>query len=82
MAAMADARGQVRYVQDRRVRARVLAAARCLRDGSQTLVICRTRELAYQIKHEFDRFAMYSTKVKTGVVFGGMPIAKGPRCCL
>merc|ERR1711908_141673 len=34
-----------------------------------------TRELAYQIKHEFDRFAKYFNDVKTGVVYGGMPIA-------
>merc|ERR1712039_780155 len=39
-------------------------------------VICHTRELAYQIKHEFDRFAKYFQDVKTGVVYGGMPIAK------
>jgi len=42
----------------------------------RTLVICHTRELAYQIKHEFDRFAKYFQDVKTGVVYGGMPIAK------
>jgi len=42
----------------------------------KTLVICHTRELAYQIKHEFDRFAKYFQDVKTGVVYGGMPIAK------
>jgi ATP-dependent RNA helicase UAP56/SUB2 len=42
----------------------------------KTLVVCHTRELAYQIKHEFDRFAKYFTEVKTGVVYGGIPIAK------
>uniref|UniRef100_A0A7S4WCP5 RNA helicase n=1 Tax=Alexandrium monilatum TaxID=311494 RepID=A0A7S4WCP5_9DINO len=42
----------------------------------RTLVICHTRELAYQIKHEFDRFAKYFQDVKTGVVYGGMPIAQ------
>jgi len=42
----------------------------------KTLVICHTRELAYQIKHEFDRFAKYFSDVKTGVVYGGTPIAK------
>merc|ERR1712203_413346 len=42
----------------------------------KTLVICHTRELAYQIKHEFDRFAKYFTDVETGVVYGGMPIAQ------
>merc|ERR1711957_1147302 len=40
----------------------------------KVLVICHTRELAYQIKHEFDRFAKYFSGVKTGVVYGGMPI--------
>ena len=33
------------------------------------LVICHTRELAYQIKHEFDRFTKYLVKVKLGVVY-------------
>merc|ERR1712028_308712 len=42
----------------------------------KVLVVCHTRELAYQIKHEFDRFAKYFEAVKTGVIFGGMPIAK------
>merc|ERR1712228_1020713 len=42
----------------------------------KVLVVCHTRELAYQIKHEFDRFAKYFQDVKTGVVYGGMPLAK------
>merc|ERR1711967_121254 len=42
----------------------------------KTLVICHTRELAYQIKHEFERFAKFFEKVKTAVVYGGVPIAK------
>jgi len=42
----------------------------------KVLVICHTRELAYQIKHEFDRFAKYFQDVKTGVVYGGVPIVK------
>merc|ERR1712241_971489 len=42
----------------------------------KVLVVCHTRELAYQIKHEFDRFAKYFQDVKTGVVYGGMPIVK------
>ena len=41
----------------------------------KVMVICHTRELAYQIKHEFDRFAKYFQDVKTGVVYGGVPIA-------
>jgi ATP-dependent RNA helicase UAP56/SUB2 len=42
----------------------------------KVLVICHTRELAYQIKHEFERFAKYFQDVKTAVVYGGTPIAK------
>merc|ERR1711941_146593 len=42
----------------------------------KVLVICHTRELAYQIKHEFDRFAKYFTGLNCGVVYGGVPIAK------
>lgn len=42
----------------------------------KVLVVCHTRELAYQIKHEYDRFAKYFTGAKTAVVYGGMPINK------
>jgi len=42
----------------------------------KVLVLCHTRELAYQIKHEFDRFAKYLADAKCGVVYGGVPIAK------
>merc|ERR1712194_538332 len=41
-----------------------------------TMVVCHTREPAYQIKHEFDRFAKYFQDVKCGVVYGGVPISK------
>jgi len=44
--------------------------------GVRVLVICHTRELAYQIKHEFDRFAKFFPDAKTGVVYGGVPISK------
>ena len=37
------------------------------------LVMCHTRELAYQIKGEYDRFSKYLTGVKSEVIFGGMP---------
>jgi len=40
------------------------------------LVLCHTRELAYQIHHEFERFKKYLPAVKCGVFYGGMPIAK------
>jgi len=43
-------------------------------DGKvDTLVMCHTRELAFQIHAEFQRFAKYSPKVKVGVVYGGIP---------
>jgi ATP-dependent RNA helicase UAP56/SUB2 len=37
------------------------------------LVLCHTRELAYQICHEFDRFKSFMPGVKTGVFYGGIP---------
>jgi len=42
----------------------------------QCLVLCHTRELAYQICHEFDRFKKYMPKVKTTVFYGGVPITQ------
>merc|ERR1711957_420343 len=42
----------------------------------KVMVVCHTRELAYQIKHEFERFAKFFTDVKTAVVYGGIPIAQ------
>lgn len=42
--------------------------------GPLCLVLCHTRELAYQIRHEFDRFKKYLTGVTTGVYYGGVPI--------
>eukprot|EP00435_Cladocopium_sp_Y103_P036564 s1526_g9.t1 len=42
----------------------------------RTLVICHTRELAYQIKHEFERFAKYFPEIKPAVVYGGTPMSK------
>jgi len=40
------------------------------------LVMCHTRELAFQISKEYTRFAKYLTSVKVGVFFGGMPVVK------
>jgi ATP-dependent RNA helicase UAP56/SUB2 len=40
------------------------------------LVMCHTRELAYQIKNEYARFSKYLPNVKTGVFYGGTPIQK------
>jgi len=42
--------------------------------GPSCLVLCHTRELAYQICHEFDRFKKYLPAVKTGVFYGGIPV--------
>jgi superfamily II DNA/RNA helicase len=38
------------------------------------LVMCHTRELAFQISKEYERFSKYLPGVKSGVFFGGMPI--------
>ena len=52
----------------------------CLCQASEkavrVFVICRTREFAYLIKHEFDRFSKCFADVKTGVMCGGPPIGK------
>ena len=36
------------------------------------LILCHTRELAFQIKNEYARFTKYLTDVKTGVYYGGI----------
>jgi len=41
---------------------------------ASALVLCHTRELAYQICHEFDRFKAFMPAVKTGVFYGGIPV--------
>ena len=38
--------------------------------------MCHTRELAYQIAKEYERFSKYMPAVKVGVFFGGMNIQK------
>jgi ATP-dependent RNA helicase UAP56/SUB2 len=38
------------------------------------VVICHTRELAFQISKEYDRFCKYLPDVKTGVFYGGVNI--------
>ena len=40
------------------------------------LVICHTRELAFQIGNEFERFGKYISGVKVGVFFGGLSIKR------
>lgn len=43
---------------------------------TSVLVMCHTRELAYQIKNEYARFSKYMPEVKTAVFYGGTPIQK------
>ena len=38
----------------------------------QALVMCHTRELAFQITHEFERFSAYLPDVKITTIFGGV----------
>jgi ATP-dependent RNA helicase UAP56/SUB2 len=38
------------------------------------LVLCHTRELAFQIKNEYIRFSKYMPEVKTEVFYGGTDI--------
>ena len=40
------------------------------------VVLCHTRELAYQICHEFTRFAEFMPNVKVGNYFGGLDVKK------
>jgi ATP-dependent RNA helicase UAP56/SUB2 len=43
------------------------AAVKCM-------VLCHTRELAFQIKNEYDRFSKYFPEIKTAVFYGGVPV--------
>jgi len=46
-------------------------------DGEvSVIVLCHTRELAYQIKNEYGRFTKYMPDVRTSVFYGGSPISK------
>lgn len=46
-------------------------------DGEiSVLVLCHTRELAYQIRNEYERFSKYMTGVRTAVFYGGTDINK------
>lgn len=40
------------------------------------LVMCHTRELAFQISKEYERFSKYMPTIKAAVFFGGMAIKK------
>ena len=39
---------------------------------TQAIILCHTRELAYQISKEFMRFSKYLTEIKVSVFFGGV----------
>jgi len=58
----------------------VLSLLQVLEPGDEAkvtaLVLCHTRELAYQIRHEFDRFRKYLPAIKADVVYGGVPMAE------
>lgn len=44
-------------------------------DGQvSAIVLGHTRELAYQIEHEFERFAKYMPHIRSAVIYGGVPI--------
>lgn len=38
------------------------------------LVLCHTRELAFQIGREYERFCKYMPSAKVSVFFGGLPV--------
>lgn len=44
-------------------------------DHTLVLVMCHTRELAFQISKEYERFSKYMPQVRVGVFFGGMNMA-------
>ena len=39
-------------------------------------MLCHTRELAFQISTEYERFSKYMNSIKIAVFFGGLPIKK------
>lgn len=43
------------------------------------LVMCHTRELAFQIKNEYQRFSKYMPEVKTEVFYGGIPMTENEK---
>ncbi|OZJ03780.1 ATP-dependent RNA helicase uap56 [Bifiguratus adelaidae] len=44
-------------------------------DGDVSVIIlCHTRELAFQIKNEYTRFSKYLPNIRTEVFYGGVPI--------
>jgi len=54
----------------------VLQQLEAVQNEVGAVVLCHTRELAYQISHEFERFSTFLGDVTTAVVFGGIPISQ------
>ena len=54
----------------------VLTAAELARLQVSVLVMCHTRELAFQISKEYERFSKYMNSIKIAVFFGGMLVQK------
>jgi ATP-dependent RNA helicase UAP56/SUB2 len=52
----------------------VLQQVEPMKDKCQCLILCNTRELAFQICNEFNRFSKYMKDIKTKVFFGGVNI--------
>jgi len=52
----------------------VLQLIEAVQGEVSTLVLCHTRELAYQINAEFERFKKYFLNIKTYVFYGGVPV--------
>jgi len=46
---------------------------------ASVLVMCHTRELAFQIKNEYARFTKYMPEVKTAVFYGGTDIKENEK---
>jgi len=45
-------------------------------EAVKALVLCHTRELAFQIQHEFQRLGKHTAGLKVNAVFGGNPVEK------
>lgn len=44
-------------------------------DGEvHSIILGHTRELAFQIAHEFERFSKYLPNIRTSVIYGGVPV--------
>jgi ATP-dependent RNA helicase UAP56/SUB2 len=42
---------------------------------ASAIILCHTRELAYQIKNEINRFTKFMKNIRTEVLYGGEPKA-------